>query len=697
MQHAARLATLVLVTLAVPTLAQAQDSHYWTYGYGPIGQLTEGTLVGGVSDLSATFYNPGALALLDKPRFVVGLTSVELATIDVPGVAGDGLNVDQLVFDIVPSMLAGHVGSHDGANHFAFAFLSRHDSDWDLGYSDVERLGGAARRSRRLRPRAPAARRVLGRAGPGRTASRDRLSVGISPFVAYRAQRSRRSLRSSRSRAATSGAAFVGSEYEYNHVRVLAKAGLAWRPGSWQLGMTVTAPGFGVMGQGKAVFNASFTGDVTNPIVSASTQKSLDATYHAPWSVAAGATLAPRRHRDPHDGRVVLRGGRLRHPAARAGSGRRAARRRSRSCTRARRTARRDYGLGFEQRVSSRLVLYGGAAHNESAYVPQRDSFAAVGPDRRDGRLHPRRRTAPRSRSAWATPGARTASRRRSSRRSRPSRPSCARHISAAGRSRSERAFVSGGTLRRVCYPAGAWCCSSPSTRAAGIAPRRGRSWRQRRRRAHPSSFRVESFQEMLLPLDLLRRTTGVSLEAAYNLILKHRASALMVPLLRLMHAGIRVRRRALVRTLADWLRAAPRPEAVVSVFPNFNGVLRDAVRRGDPGRAARRGAHRLRGLPATLLDRAGPRPRGRRLCRGRGAGARASGSPGERVSQVSGMILHPRFYRGAGPEVRDARAQRARGGPAGVQRSACSSAERARPRWRRSPKRCCSRIPPCA
>jgi 1,2-diacylglycerol 3-beta-galactosyltransferase len=59
--------------------------------------------------------------------------------------------------------------------------------------------------------------------------------------------------------------------------------------------------------------------------------------------------------------------------------------------------------------------------------------------------------------------------------------------------------------------------------------------------------LRVESFQQALLPLDVLKRATGVSLEDAYNLILRRHANALMVPLLRLMHAGIRVRRRALV------------------------------------------------------------------------------------------------------------------------------------------------------
>jgi hypothetical protein len=35
------------------------------------------------------------------------------------------------------------------------------------------------------------------------------------------------------------------------------------------------------------------------------------------------------------------------------------------------------YGLGLEQHLGGRVVLYGGAAHNESAYVAGRDSFAA--------------------------------------------------------------------------------------------------------------------------------------------------------------------------------------------------------------------------------------------------------------------------------------------------------------------------------
>jgi UDP-N-acetylglucosamine:LPS N-acetylglucosamine transferase len=169
-----------------------------------------------------------------------------------------------------------------------------------------------------------------------------------------------------------------------------------------------------------------------------------------------------------------------------------------------------------------------------------------------------------------------------------------------------------------------------------------------------PFRLRVESFQETLLPLDVLKRTLGVSLEDAYNLILRRHASALMVPLLRLMHAGIRVRRRALVRTLAGWLRERPRPAAVVSVFPNFNGVMRDAIREALPGVP----------LVVVLTDLADFPPRfwiepgidrvvvGTEEAR---AQALAIGIPSERTTRVSGMVLHPRFYGAGGPGARAA------------------------------------------
>ena len=171
--------------------------------------------------------------------------------------------------------------------------------------------------------------------------------------------------------------------------------------------------------------------------------------------------------------------------------------------------------------------------------------------------------------------------------------------------------------------------------------------------KAAPFRLRVESFQQTLLPLDVLKRTTGLSLEDAYNSILRHRWNALMVPLLRVMHAAIRVRRPAIVRTLAAWLRDRPRPAAVVSVMPNFNGVMRDAIREAIPGVP----------LVVVLTDLADFPPRfwiepgidrvvvGTDEARGQ---ALAIGIPEERLRRVSGLVIHPRFYRAGGPDVRD-------------------------------------------
>jgi UDP-N-acetylglucosamine:LPS N-acetylglucosamine transferase len=167
-----------------------------------------------------------------------------------------------------------------------------------------------------------------------------------------------------------------------------------------------------------------------------------------------------------------------------------------------------------------------------------------------------------------------------------------------------------------------------------------------------PFDLRVESFQQLLLPLDLLRRLTGLSLEDAYNLILRRHWSALMVPLLRLMHAAIRLRRRAIVRTLADWLRAQPRPAAVVSVFPNFNGILREAIAQAHPGVP----------LVVVLTDLADFPPRFwiepgiERVVVATAEAerqARALGVSDRSIRRVSGMVLHPRFYRSAETRTR--------------------------------------------
>lgn len=159
-----------------------------------------------------------------------------------------------------------------------------------------------------------------------------------------------------------------------------------------------------------------------------------------------------------------------------------------------------------------------------------------------------------------------------------------------------------------------------------------------------PHRVEAVSLQAVLEPLDFWKRLTGSSIEDAYNILIRAGSTRFLVPLLRALQGAIALRHRALVRRLAEFLRGRRPPAAVVSVMPNFNAVIRDAVREAHPG------------VPVLVLltDLADfPRrfwivPGLERVIVGseRALGqALELGLPPARVSRTSGMVLHPRFH----------------------------------------------------
>jgi hypothetical protein len=168
-------------------------------------------------------------------------------------------------------------------------------------------------------------------------------------------------------------AAFVGREHEYNHVRLLAKAGVAWRPGRWELGATVTTPAVGIWGSGKVSFNATSAGE--SSFLSASVQKGLPVTFRSPWSAAGGATwrgdgtavhttvewfsaVDPYEILSPEPAPVA--GSPSTIPLTFVGAA----------------TSVVNFGVGFEQRLSERFTLYGGAARNASSWRLESETLA---------------------------------------------------------------------------------------------------------------------------------------------------------------------------------------------------------------------------------------------------------------------------------------------------------------------------------
>jgi 1,2-diacylglycerol 3-beta-galactosyltransferase len=157
-----------------------------------------------------------------------------------------------------------------------------------------------------------------------------------------------------------------------------------------------------------------------------------------------------------------------------------------------------------------------------------------------------------------------------------------------------------------------------------------------------PWDVNLLNMQEVLAPLDVLHRITGLHIEDTYNLILRKGWTRFTPQLLAILQTTIRLYHRPIVNALRAYWSLHP-PDMVLSVIPHFNREL----------------AESLRGSQSTpfvtlLTDLADYPPRfwiepdSEYIIvateRARQQAVRM-GHPSERIFQISGMVLKPRFY----------------------------------------------------
>jgi hypothetical protein len=158
-----------------------------------------------------------------------------------------------------------------------------------------------------------------------------------------------------------------------------------------------------------------------------------------------------------------------------------------------------------------------------------------------------------------------------------------------------------------------------------------------------PWEVRLVNLQEILDPLDVFRKLTGLRLQDVYNLMLRKGWTLGSPQLTTAMHFLIRLYHREQVALLEQHWRSS-RPDMVVSLIPNFNRAIGQSILRAIPG------------VPfvTIIVDIADYPPHfwieresEYIVCGSERAEkqARASGHTDDRVFRTSGMILHPRFY----------------------------------------------------
>jgi len=160
----------------------------------------------------------------------------------------------------------------------------------------------------------------------------------------------------------------------------------------------------------------------------------------------------------------------------------------------------------------------------------------------------------------------------------------------------------------------------------------------------HPWDVTLLDFQELLDPLDLVRRFTGIRIQDVYNQILRHGWTRFTPQLLRVLQGTIRAYHRPIVKALRTHWAEHP-TDVVLSVIPHFNRELADSLRGNGSKKAA---------FVTLITDLADYPPRfwiereseyiiaGTERARQQ---ALAMGHAEDHVFQTSGMVLKPKFY----------------------------------------------------
>ena len=291
-----RAVPVALLLAGIPRIAPAQDTHYWTDQYGPRAMMLGGLVIGSVDDMSATFYNPGALGYIAEPELLLSVNVYRDEKLTMKDGAGEGLDLESTEFSPLPNIVAGAVRkSWLGDNKIAYSLLTRKRfrvetsgssvSDQDVleGEPGDERFAGAIGASSRINDL------WLGVTW-GRKAHTSRIGVGVTTYLSIRDHELDERIFAQAQNPTTENMALVFDieTYDYRYWSLLWKVGLGFDFSPLTFGLTLTTPNVGLSGNGNAVLNQTVIG--LDPEGFATTvQSDVEARYESPLSIGAGA------------------------------------------------------------------------------------------------------------------------------------------------------------------------------------------------------------------------------------------------------------------------------------------------------------------------------------------------------------------------------------------------------------------------
>src|SRR5579863_2337479 len=162
-------------------------------------------------------------------------------------------------------------------------------------------------------------------------------------------------------------------------------------------------------------------------------------------------------------------------------------------------------------------------------------------------------------------------------------------------------------------------------------------------RQGLPLDVSLVNLQEVLDPLDILRKLTGIRIQDMYNKMLRNGWTLGSPQLMRVLQLVVRIYHGPAVRVLEQYWKEHS-PDMVVSLVPHFNRALQESFEKAFPGRPFVTVLTDLADYPKHFWIESGSQYI---VCGTDHAveQARALGHAEGTVFRTSGMILHPRFY----------------------------------------------------
>ena len=273
----------------------AQENNYWNIQYGTRSTLLGGAVIGSVSDLSATFYNPGAIALFPDVKFILSAQVYQLDNFTIKDGAAEGKDLDYSSIVPSPNFVAFDLNfDFLGDDRLAFSILTRQNSNLEFSSRIIDSLdvikswlgkenfAGGINTEKKFND-------VWGGITYSTKLS-ETIGIGVTGYVAYRSHKASsitilQALQDTVNGEIASYSNIIN--YRFNNCRTLLKAGIGFNLNPLTIGLTVTSPSLNIFGSGSVGTHLFISGIDTNRFDS-NYQEDIESKFNSSWAAGLG-------------------------------------------------------------------------------------------------------------------------------------------------------------------------------------------------------------------------------------------------------------------------------------------------------------------------------------------------------------------------------------------------------------------------